>query len=263
MARGVRILVCVGLFLGLAVCPSGSFAADKAAPGKPAPVKAAQKTSPPAGVKGGAPAQPNPAAMFPAVTLPPASPEEIAKLREAAAVYEKKDYTKAIAILTPMADAGSARAAFSLGLMAMRGHGMPMSTEVAERWWTKSAKGGFPDAQYHLGFMYHQSLRGGRNPELIARLWSLAAAQGQGDAMYGMGFMYRAGDGVPKDEKKSLKMFTDAADLGHPGAAYEAGLMYKYGRTGAAKDLAKARVYLKKAADAGVPQARQELAGIK
>ncbi len=203
------------------------------------------------------------AASFKAVKLPPASAEEIAGLREAATAYDKRDYAKAISLLQPLAEKGSARAAFSLGLMAVRGHGMPMSTEVAEKWWVRSAKGGFPDAQYHLGFMYHQGLRGGRNPELIAKLWSLAAAQGQGDAMFGMGYMYRAGDGVPKDLKKSLKMFTGAADLGHPGAAYEAGLMYKYGRAGASKDTAKARMYLKKAADAGVAPAKQELAGIR
>ncbi len=236
MGRGIRIAACAGLFLGLVLFPSGSFGA----------------------AKGGAPA-PDLAAMFPAVTLPQASSGEIAKLRSAAAAYEKRDYAGAVAILTPAANAGSARAAFSLGLMAIRGHGMPMSTEVAERWWVMSAKGGFPDAQYHLGFMYHQGIRGARNPELIARLWSLAAAQGQGDAMYGMGFLYRAGDGVPKDAKKSLKMFTDAADLGHPGAAYEAGLLYKYGGAGAPKDPGKAGAYLKKAADGGVPQARQEL----
>jgi TPR repeat protein len=259
MARGVIFLVWLCLFGDLAAGASGAFAAD-GAPKQSASAKTAKKAASAPVVKGGAPVQPNPAAMFPDVALPRATPEESSKLRESAAAYGKKDYGTAIAVLTPMAETGSARAAFSLGLMAIRGHGMPMSTEVAERWWIRSAKGGFPDAQYHLGFMYHQGLRGGRNPELVARLWSLAAARGQGDAMYGMGFMYRAGDGVPKDAKKSLRMFTDAADLGHPGAACEAGLMYKYGRGGASRDAGKARAYLKRAADAGLPQARRELA---
>lgn len=209
--------------------------------------------------KGGA-QTPSPATLFPPASLAPVGEAEQKALREAAAAYGKKDYAKASAVLTPLAESGSARAAFSLGLMAVRGHGMIMSTETAEKWWIQSAKGGFPDAQYHLGIMYHQALRGARNPELIAHLWNMAAGQGQGDAMFGLGFMYRAGDGVAKNAKKSLKMFSDAAALGHPGAAYELGLMYKYGRGGIAKDAGKARTYLEKAAAAGVVQAQRELA---
>ncbi|MCC8193116.1 MAG: sel1 repeat family protein [Deltaproteobacteria bacterium] len=254
MRRDVLLLIWIVAFGILVGGVADGLAAEKV-PAKNAQSAPAAKKTKPAG--------PSPAALFPAVKLRPATQDEIGKLRESAAAYDKKDYTGAVSILTPLAEAGSARAAFSLGLMAVRGHGMPMSTEVAEKWWIKSAKGGFPDAQYHLGFMYHQSLRGGRNPELIAHLWNLAAAQGQGDAMYGLGFMYRAGDGVAKDPKKSLKMFTDAADLGHPGAAYEVGVLYKYGRGGVAKDVAKARTYLKKAADAGMARARQELAGLQ
>ena len=253
MGRNIFLVaVAVILLLGGG---SASIAADKAPAGKGAKPASSAKTAPSmaASLK----------AAFPAVKLPPASEQEVAALREAAAAYGKKEYTKALAVLTPLAEGGSARAAFSLGLMAMRGHGIPMSTEVAERWWIKSSKGGFPDAQYHLGFMHHQGLRGARNPEFVAHLWNLAAAQGQGDAMYGLGFMYAAGDGVAKDLKKSLKMFTDAANLGHPDAAYKVGVAYKYGRNGASKDSGKAKIYLKKAADAGMPQARQELAGIK
>lgn len=232
-----------------------------------APAKSAKPGTGASANTGAAPAKAVPPgvdpASFTAVKLPPASEGELTGLREAAAVYEKRDYDRAVSILTPLADKGSARAAFSLGLMAMRGHGMPMSTETCEKWWVRSARGGFPEAQYQLGFMYHQGLRGPRNPELVARLWSLAAAQGQGDAMYGLGFMYRAGDGVARDGKKSLKMFTDAVGLGHPGAAYEAGLLYRYGREGAPKDPARAKQYLKKAADAGNPDARRELADME
>lgn len=242
----------------LAAVPSVSEAAPaksaKFDAGTPANTGAAPAKAAPPGVD---------PASFTAVKLPPATEGEIKGLREAAALYEKQDYAKTVSILTPLADKGSARAAFSLGLMAMRGHGMPMSTESCEKWWIRSARGGFPEAQYQLGFMLHQGLRGPRNPELVARLWSLAATQGQGDAMYGLGFMYRAGDGVARDGKKSLAMFTDAAGLGHPGAAYEAGLLFKYGREGAPKNPARAKQYLKKAADAGSPDARRELADMK
>ena len=255
------------MLLGLALCPVESFAAGKPAQEKATPVKSSGTAKPGKSAKAASGESPVPqmidAKSFKATPLAEAKPEEIAKLRESAAAYEKRDYARAIAILTPLAESGSARAAFSLGLMAMRGHGMPMSTETTERWWGQSARGGFPDAQYHLGFMYHQALRGGRNPELIAKLWSLAAAQGQGDAMYGLGYMYRAGDGVPRDMRISLKMFTDAANLGHPGAAYEVGLVYKYGQGGTAKDAAKARTFLTRAANAGVTPARQELATLK
>lgn len=250
----IFVLLSVAVFP--AVCPAADKASSKPAAVSGKEAKAAQAKGKPI------PGMLDPAS-FTSVTLPPATQEELAALRESAAAYNKRDYAKAAGILTPVAEKGSARAAFSLGLMAMRGHGVPMSTETAEKWWIRSARGGFPDAQYHLGFLHHQSMRGARNPELVARLWTLAAAQGQGDAMYGLGFLYRAGDGVAKDQKKSLKMFTDAASLGHPGAAYELGLLYKYGRGGVAKDTAKAKQLLQKAAAAGSVQARQELVGMK
>jgi len=250
----------VFILLNLAAFPEVCSAAASGKEAKAVTAPTPSKTKPTADKP--APGMLDPAS-FTSVKLPPATQEELAALREAAAAYNRRDYAKAAAILTPVAEKGSARAAFSLGLMAMRGHGMPLSTETAEKWWIRSARGGFPDAQYHLGFLHHQSMRGARNPELVARLWTLAAAQGQGDAMYGLGFMYRAGDGIAKDQKKSLKMFTDAAGLGHPGAAYELGLLYKYGRGGVAKDTAKAKQLLQKAAAAGSVQARQELAGMK
>lgn len=225
----------------------------------PAESFAAQNNAPAVG-QGAAKNRTGETPVFTAEKLAPATQEELAGLRQASDAYGAQDFGKAVAILTPLAESGSARAAFSLGLMAVRGAGMPMSTEVAERWWRRSAKGGFPDAQYHLGIMHHQALRGARDPEFIAQLWTLAAASGHGDAMLGLGFMYRAGDGVKKDLAKSLRMFTDAASLGHPGAAYELGLMYKHGRGGVKKDAAKSKQYLEQAAKAGMSQAQQELA---
>lgn len=249
----IRLTAWLGLVVAVLLLPHDSSAAGMA------PAAGAATGAPRAAAGKDAGKAPSYAEIFPATKLAPSTEKETVALREASAAYGKGDYAKAVSLLVPLAEGGSARAAFSLGLMAMRGHGMPMSTEKAERWWGQSAKGGFPDAQYHLGIMHHQALRGARDPELIAHLWNLAAAQGQGDAMFGLGFMYRAGDGVPKDLKKSAAMFTRAADLGHPGARYELGLMYKYGRGGAAKDAAKAREYLKKAAEAGVSRAEREL----
>lgn len=233
--------------------PDRSGAAEKAAAGTGqarTAVKASSRAS-----AGGAEQRPGGSAT----PLPPATVEEREALKTASDAYGRKEYERAAQILTPLARKGSARAAFSLGLMSMRGHGMPMSTETAEKWWKQAADGGFPEAQYQLGLMYHQGLRGARNPKAVAELWNKAAARGQGDAMYGLGYMYRAGDGVAKDPGRSAGMFADAAKLGHPGAMYELGMMYKYGAGGVSRDAAKGREWLQKAAAAGVSQARQEL----
>lgn len=246
---GAVLRIVLVLVVSLCLCPVVSPGAAAAREARPAAKRGAQTTR----------AEESP--VFTADTLAPATREELAGLRRASDAYAKEKYAEAIAILTPLAESGSARAAFSLGLMAVRGKGMPMSTEVAEYWWFRSAKGGFPDAQYHLGIMHHQALRGPRNPEFIAQLWKLAAASGQGDAMFGLGFMYRAGDGVEKDPQKSLAMFTEAARMGHPGAAYELGLMYTYGRGGVQKDAARGKQYLDQAARAGMSQAQRDPAG--
>lgn len=185
--------------------------------------------------------------------------DEAAKavMREASDAYGKRDFAKAIALLTPEAEKGNAHASFSLGLMAVRGDGMPMSVETAAVWWQMSAEGGHPDAMYHLGRLYFQGLIG-RDIALAREWWTRAADAGQGDAMFALAQVLRAGDGGEPDPKGAAARFTQAANLGHPMAMYQLALMYREG-DGVAKDAGKAASWMRKAAAAGLPEAKQEL----
>lgn len=58
--------------------------------------------------------------------------------------------------------------------------------------------------------------------------------------------------------KLLLKCFFKAANLDYPEANFMLGYMYSYG-DGIAKDMVKAKEYLKKAANSGLKEASEEL----
>jgi TPR repeat protein len=66
---------------------------------------------------------------------------------DAAAAYRQGDYTRALRIIRPMARKGYARAQFKLGLIYVRGNGVPQDYGEALRWYRKAAEQGNEDAK--------------------------------------------------------------------------------------------------------------------
>ncbi len=178
---------------------------------------------------------------------------------EANKAYTGKDYGKARGVLIPLADQGNRDALFAMGLMAVRGDGLPKPDfQSAESFWQKAGQAGHPEAQFQLGLLYHRGSLGKPDQKSAYAWWLKAAVQGQGDAMYGLGRMLRAGDGVPKDEAAAAAWFEKAAGLGHPDAQMQLAGMYLNG-AGVPKDLEKSRYWMNKAAAQGHPQAQRSL----
>ena len=68
--------------------------------------------------------------------------------------YTQGNYTKAIEVLRPLANAGNYTAQFALGEMYRNGHGVEQSYKYAVYWYKKAAEQGHIFSQAYLGASY-------------------------------------------------------------------------------------------------------------
>jgi len=129
--------------------------------------------------------------------------------------FKRRDFRTATSELTPLADAGDARAQYYLGAMLVGGPGATRDEARAADYLARAAAQNEPRAQALLGAMLLQ------------------------------------GRGVPKDEAKGAHLVRRAADAGVAAAQYTMGLLLVEGRGGLPKDPATAAQWFKAAADQG------------
>ena len=102
--------------------------------------------------------------------------------------------------------------------------------ENAVKWYLKSAKQGYAEAQNKLGFMYDEG-KGVVQDHKMAVAWYLKAAeQGHALAQYTLGFMYTNGLGVPQDSGRAVLWYSKAAEQGYALAQYTLNIMNDYNR---------------------------------
>ena len=134
--------------------------------------------------------------------------------------------------------------------------------EIAEAWTKKletekkvkelraKAEGGDGNAMYNLGLWYEGGSNGLPKDDVQARAWherSAAARDPMGMARFGEFLL--AGHGGPVERPLGLVIVTEAATLGSDLAAIRLGESFLRGDDGLPKDPARARYWLKKAAD--------------
>jgi uncharacterized membrane protein YedE/YeeE len=93
--------------------------------------------------------------------------------------------------------------------------------------------------------------------------WLAAAKKGDAESQYIMGNAYAAGMpsmGIKKDSAKAFRWYMKAAKQKHANAQYEVAASFILG-DGVGKNLNAARIWLKRAADNGHPDAAEVLAG--
>jgi TPR repeat protein len=117
-------------------------------------------------------------------------------LKEADTAFNSNNYTKALALLKPIAERGNTRAQNGLGLIYGRGLGVPKDLRESFRWHQKAAEQGYGLAQYYLGLMFAD------------------------------------GEGVLKDAVEGGKWVRKAAEKGVPAAQFDLGVMYAKGEGG-------------------------------
>ncbi len=90
--------------------------------------------------------------------------------------YAAHNYVLSAEIFLPLAEQGDARAQTYLGVMYLRGQGVPQNFQVAAYWLHLASEAGLPAAQYFLGLMYDKG-QGVAQDFVLAHAWlNLAVA---------------------------------------------------------------------------------------
>jgi uncharacterized protein len=76
------------------------------------------------------------------------------RMKVAAGAYERKDFTAALAVWRPLAEAGNAEAETLLGAMYWSGEGVLRDHKQAAYWYSRAAGKGYARAQNDIGYMY-------------------------------------------------------------------------------------------------------------
>ena len=123
--------------------------------------------------------------------------------KEGKALYDAKDYGKAIVKLKAAAEKGHKKAQYRLGLCYDKGKGVAENDETAVKWYTKSAAQDYAKAQYQLGKCYKDGEGVEKNRQKAVQLFTKAAKQENADAQYQLGKAYLKGKGIAADEGKA------------------------------------------------------------
>lgn len=123
------------------------------------------------------------------------------------------------------AEAGDAYAQDNLGVMYVKGEGVPKDEAKAIEWYQKAAAQGNADAQFKLGMRYFSGVGVPKDEAKSVEWFQKAAAQGHANAQFNLGVRYAFGEGVPRDEAKAKEWYQKAASQGQVDAQFNLGLM--------------------------------------
>lgn len=154
------------------------------------------------------------------------------------------------------ADAGSSEGAHRLAIVYAQGlAGTPRNEARALDLFQKAAAAGHTRAQINLGILYLRGL-GVPRDVVNARAWlEKAAASGDLQALYTLGrAMDEGSDQIAPDPVRAADLYRRAAEKGHVLAGLRYGLALSEG-IGIKRDVAAAQKWLVQARDNGVPEA--------
>jgi TPR repeat protein len=140
---------------------------------------------------------------------------EIAQARQA---YRDRKQDEAVAILTPLAEAGDREAALVLGDFLMNPSKGPADLPAARKWLRLAAEDGSVQALYNLGVIYDKGPE--RDLKEAAKWFSLAADQRDPTAQLNLGILYhpKSPAGLEKDVETARRYLLYAANNGNQRA---------------------------------------------
>jgi TPR repeat protein len=182
-------------------------------------------------------------------TLASVVPVAAGELEDAQAAITNGDYTTALGLLGTLADQDNPYAERLLGIMYVKGLGVPQDDVMAMRWLRLAAEKGLPDAQNEIGVLLRQGHGIERN-EAEAVKWFRVAADRGGlvAAQNNLADSYVLGLGVAQDFGEAFKWYRIAADQSSAYAENVLGVAYERGFQ-VAQDEAEAFRWYRRAAN--------------
>lgn len=142
--------------------------------------------------------------------------------------------TNALATYNLLAKQGNAEAMNGLGMIYLKGIGVPANEFSGKEWLEKSANAGYANAWYNLGLLYTD-----KEPTKALLYFEKAATSGYLTAYAAWGRMLMKGEGIPQDYTLAFSIFKQGADKGNAYCNYTLGYLY-YKGFGCAQDYALA-----------------------
>ena len=124
--------------------------------------------------------------------------------------WQRADYSGAVSIWRPLADAGDADAQFNLGQAYRLGRGVAINLGVAKVFFERSAESGHLDAATTLGLLLFQNGEQAQGLKWLRQ----AADQGEPRALLVYGTALYNGDGVTQDKVLGYAFVSRAASQG-------------------------------------------------
>lgn len=170
------------------------------------------------------------------------------ELEDAVAAVNNGDYVTALRLLGTLADQDNALAERFLGIMYIKGQGLPQDYALGMRWMRIAADKGLADAQNEVGVLYQRGMGVERNAAEAVKWFRLAADQGLAIAQNNLADTYALGLGVPQDFHEAFKWYHIAADQSSSYAENVIGVAYEHGLY-VARDEAEAFRWYRRAAN--------------
>lgn len=156
------------------------------------------------------------------------------------------------------AEAGNARAQYTLGKCYLYGYGVDKDPGQAIPWLCKAAEQDDLMAQNAIGSCCMIGEGVEKDPEMAVKWFRMAAEQNLANAQFNLGLCYLYGQGVEKDPEQAIKWFLKAADQNLADAQFNLGLCYLNGQ-GVEKNAEQAVKWLRMAADQNLARAQNAL----
>ena len=161
---------------------------------------------------GGSSQQPAETAKKPAVV------DTDALLEQAQAAFDAGEYDTSFEAWSQAADAGSAKATYSVGRSYEYGQGTESDLQQAFEWYQRAADMGNSDGMYQVAEFYVEG-KGVAHSQSEAFVWMKKAADlKHPDALYMLGVMFVMGQGTEIERERGMDLVAEAAELGQPNA---------------------------------------------
>jgi TPR repeat protein len=124
--------------------------------------------------------------------------------QQGGALYDRRDYRRAMTTYQECAALGDPRAMAVIGNMYREGQGVPADRRQAAQWYERAAAGGSRSAQFSLGDMLENGDGIPRDVARAAKLYEQSARQGFPEAQFALGISYEFGQGVQRNRKTAI-----------------------------------------------------------
>ena len=132
--------------------------------------------------------------------------------------------------LTALANGGNVKAQAVLGFSYLDGtNGFTVNEAEGARWLERASNSGDAMAAYRLGTLYERGHGVPTNAKKAVELYGIAAKKGNRKAMHNLAVAFAEGSGVAKNLQQASEWFTRAAEMGLSDSQFNLAVLYERG----------------------------------